>query len=120
TFEQAMAGREALKVTWKKSKAQGYNSVPALEQDYAKVHADPNAKVQKIDTKGDAAAAFTGAAKKFTAEYRSDYGYHAQMEPLNATARLNDVGDRIEVWDGSQAPHESRQKVAEALGFKPE
>jgi isoquinoline 1-oxidoreductase beta subunit len=118
TFEQAMAGCNALKVSWKKSKAQGFDSEQALDQDYAKVHADPAAKIQKVDTKGDATAAFAGAAKTFKAEYRSDYGYHAQMEPLNATVRFNDAGDRVEVWDGSQAPHESRQKVAEALGFQ--
>jgi isoquinoline 1-oxidoreductase beta subunit len=118
TFEQAMAGCNALKVSWKKSKAQGFNSEQALEQQYVKVHADPAAKIEKVDTKGDAAAAFAGAAKVFKAEYRSDYGYHAQMEPLNATVRFNDAGDRVEVWDGSQAPHDSRQKVAEALGLK--
>jgi isoquinoline 1-oxidoreductase beta subunit len=120
TFEQAMAGRKALNVTWKKSRAQGYNSEQALEHDYAKVHADPNAKREKIDAKGDASAAFTGAAKTFTAEYRSDYGYHAQMEPLNATIRFNEAGDQVEVWDGSQAPHDSRQRVADALGLKKE
>jgi isoquinoline 1-oxidoreductase subunit beta len=120
TFEQAMAGCNALKVSWKKSKAQGFNSEPALEQEYAKIHADPAAKAQKVETKGDVATAFSGAAKVFKAEYRSDYGYHAQMEPLNATVRFNEAGDRVEVWDGSQAPHDSRQKVADALGFKRE
>ena len=120
TFEQAMAGCDKLKVAWKKSKAQGYNSEEALENEYAKVHADPAAKRDKVDTKGDAAGAFSGAAKTFKAEYRSDYGYHAQMEPLNATVRFNDAGDQVEVWDGSQAPHDSRAKVAEALGFKRE
>lgn len=118
TFEQAMAGCKALKVSWKKSKAQGFNSEQALDQDYAKVHADPAAKIQKVDSKGDAAAAFAGAAKLFKADYRSDYGYHAQMEPLNATVRINEAGDRVEVWDGTQSPDQSRQKVAEALGFK--
>jgi isoquinoline 1-oxidoreductase beta subunit len=117
TFEQAMAACRALTVAWTKSKALGFNSEQALEQDYAKVHADPASKTQKIDTKGDAAAAFAGAAKMFKADYRSDYGYHAQMEPLNATVRFNEAGDHVEVWDGSQAPHEARQKVAEALGF---
>jgi isoquinoline 1-oxidoreductase beta subunit len=120
TFEQAMAGRNALKVNWKASKAQGYNSVQALEDQYEKIHADPNAKVEKVGTTGDVAGAFAGAAKTFTAEYRSDYGYHAQMEPLNATIRFNEARDRVEVWDGSQAPHDSRRKVAEALGLKQE
>ena len=44
--------------------------------------------------KGDVKAAFAGAAKTYKAEFRSDYGYHAQMEPLNAVVRINDDGDR--------------------------
>ena len=52
-----------------------------------------------------------------SADYRSDFGYHAQMEPLNAVARLNDAGDRIEVWDGSQSPDRCREEIAEAMGF---
>jgi isoquinoline 1-oxidoreductase subunit beta len=65
-------------------------------------------------------AAFASAAKKYEAEFRSDYGYHAQMEPLNAVVRINDSGDKAEVWEGSQAPDESRKAVAVALGLKPE
>ena len=64
------------------------------------------------------AAAFSGAAKTFKAAFRSDYGYHAQMEPLNAVVRI--TGDKAEVWEGSQAPDESRKAVAKALGFKDE
>src|SRR5205085_1632601 len=52
--------------------------------------------------------------------FRSDYGYHAQMEPLNAVVRISDAGDKAEVWEGSQAPDESRKAVAKALGFKEE
>ena len=117
-FEQAMAGRKALKVTWKKSPAAGFKSVKALTEDYVKVHADPSAKKTPVDKKGDANAAFANAAKQYRAEYRSDYGYHAQMEPLNATARFNDAGNHVEVWDGSQAPDRCRADVAKALGFK--
>ena len=43
--------------------------------------------------------------------------YHAQMEPLNAVVRINEAGDKVEVWEGSQAPDESRKAVAKALGF---
>lgn len=119
SFEQAMAARRALKVTWKKGKADGYNSVQALE-DYAKIHADPNAKRESVDSKGDADAAFAGAAKTYTAQYRSDYGYHAQMEPLNAVARFNESGDQVEVWDGSQDLGRSRDLIAKTLKLKPE
>jgi isoquinoline 1-oxidoreductase beta subunit len=119
-FEQATAARDKLKVAWRKSKADGFNSVRALDDEYVKVHADPNAKKTPVDRKGDPAAAFAGAAKQYKAEFRSDYGYHAQMEPLNATARFNEAGDHVEVWDGTQAPDRCRADVAKALGFKTE
>jgi isoquinoline 1-oxidoreductase beta subunit len=118
-FETAKAGRDALKVTWRKAKAEGFNSDRALE-DYVKIHADPNAQAVKLEQKGDVAAAFAAAAKTYHAEFRSDYGYHAQMEPLNAVVRINDAGDKVEVWEGSQAPDESRKAVAKALGLAPE
>ncbi len=118
SFEHAMAARRALEITWKKGKAEGYDSERALAEQYVAVHNDPNAKVQPLDTKGDAKAAFSGAAKTFKAEYRSDYGYHAQMEPLNAVARFNASGDQLEVWNGSQSPDRVREDVAKAAGLK--
>ena len=85
-----------------------------------KIHHDPNAPVQSVHAAGDAKAAFAAAAKVHKAEFRSDYGYHAQMEPLNAVARFNDAGDKVEIWEGTQAPDISRTAVAKALGFKEE
>jgi isoquinoline 1-oxidoreductase beta subunit len=117
-FEQAMAARSALKATWKKGAAESFNSQRALE-DYVKVHHDPKAETTEIDKKGDVNAAFAAAAKVHKAEFRSDYGYHAQMEPLNAVVRINDAGDKAEVWEGSQAPDATRNEVAKALGLKP-
>ena len=120
-FPTALAARRALQVTWRKgAKAEGYDSEPALQDAYAKIHADPAAARQTIDARGDARAAFASAAKTYRGEYRSDYGYHAQMEPLNAVARFNDRGDAVEVWEGTQAPDASREAIAAALGFKRE
>ena len=118
-FENAKAARDALKVAWSKSKADGFDSDAALEH-YVAISSDPDAKTVKLEQKGDVKIAFAGAAKTYTAEFRSDYGYHAQMEPLNAVVRINAAGDRAEVWEGSQAPDESRKAVAKALGFKNE
>jgi isoquinoline 1-oxidoreductase subunit beta len=118
-FEQAMAARNALKASWNKGKGAGFDSRRALE-DYVKVHDDPNAQVTNLEKKGDVKAAFAGAAKVHKAEFRSDYGYHAQMEPLNAVVRINDSGTAAEVWEGSQAPDATRDEVAKALGLKPD
>ncbi|HEV3372099.1 MAG TPA: molybdopterin cofactor-binding domain-containing protein [Xanthobacteraceae bacterium] len=117
SFEQAAAARRALKASWRKGKVDGFNSVRALE-DYSKHNVDPAAKTEMVDAKGDAEAAFAGAAKAYKAEFFSDYSYHAQMEPLNAVARFNAAGDRVEVWDGSQDVAGCREQVAKALGFK--
>jgi isoquinoline 1-oxidoreductase beta subunit len=118
-FEQAKAGRDALKVKWKKAKADGFNSGQALES-YVKIHDDPNAPAVTLEAKGDVKAAFASAAKTYKASFRSDYGYHAQMEPLNAVVRISDAGDKVEVWEGSQAPDESRKAVAKILGLRDE
>jgi isoquinoline 1-oxidoreductase beta subunit len=121
SFEHVMAARRALEVKWAPgAKAEGFDSEQALERDYAKIHADPKAKSSKVDAKGDADAAFAAAARTHKAEFRSDLGYHAQMEPLNAVARFNAAGDRLEVWDGTQAPDRTRQVVAKVVGLEPE
>jgi isoquinoline 1-oxidoreductase beta subunit len=120
TLPHALAARRALEVKWNKGDAAGYDSEATLMQAYAKVHADPAAKTQTLEAKGDPKAAFSAAAKTYKAEFRSDYGYHAQMEPLNAVARVNAAGDHIEVWEGTQDPASSRSAIANALGFKEE
>jgi isoquinoline 1-oxidoreductase beta subunit len=117
-FEHVMAARTELQVKWSKGKAAGYDSETALMTDYPKKSADPKTKAKKVDKKGDTDKAFSEAGKVYKAEYRCDYGYHAQMEPLNAVARINEAGDQIEIWEGTQAPGRSRQGIAKALGFK--
>ena len=119
TLPHAMAARQALEVQWKKGPAEGFDSETQLQSAYVKVHADPQAKTQTLDSKGDAKSAFGAAAKTYKADYFSDYGYHAQMEPLNAVARFNAAGDHVEVWEGTQDPGSSRNAIAKALGFSP-
>lgn len=117
SFSHAKAARQALKATWQKAKADGFDSASAME-DYLKVQNDPSAQVAKLEVKGDVNAAFAGASKTYKAEFRSDYGYHAQMEPLNAVVRINEAGDKVEVWEGSQSPDDSVKAVAKVLGIK--
>jgi len=115
TFEHVLAARRTLKVEWVKgARADGYDSEPALEESYAEI-----ARGKDGDGRGnaDVEAAFKSAAKVYKAEFRSDYGYHAQMEPLNAVARFNAAGDQVEIWEGTQSPGRSRQGLARALGL---
>lgn len=118
SIPHALAARNALEVKWQPGKAAGLDSEKVLEETYLKVHADPAAKSQVVEAKGDAKSAFAAAAKRYKAEFRSDYSYHAQMEPLNAVAHVS--ADRAEVWEGTQDPGATRTAVAKALGFKEE
>jgi isoquinoline 1-oxidoreductase subunit beta len=117
TLPHALAARNALEVKWTKGAAEGFDSEQNLNQTYLKVHADPHAKTQTLEAKGDAKSAFSSAAKTYKAEYFSDYGYHAQMEPLNAVARFNSSLNHVEVWEGTQDPGSSREAIARAVGL---
>ncbi|MDH3287517.1 MAG: molybdopterin-dependent oxidoreductase [Betaproteobacteria bacterium] len=120
TFERVLAARKALEVVWAGGAvAEGYDSEKTLDATYPKIAYDKAAKRKTVREKGDVDAAFASTAKVYQADFRSDYGYHAQMEPLNGVARFNAAGDEVEVWEGTQAPGRSRAMIAEALGFNP-
>lgn len=75
----------------------------------------PGTSVRK---EGNAAAAFTRAARIVSAEYSYPFLSHATLEPQNCTARFED--GKMEIWAPSQMPNEGRQLVATALGMAPE
>jgi isoquinoline 1-oxidoreductase beta subunit len=57
------------------------------------------------------------AASTFEAEYRADYAYHGQMEPLNSVAAVSPAGDSVEIWCGTQSQTTAVAGVAAALGI---
>lgn len=101
SVEAVFNGRDALKVTWKGGRIAGFDSEKALAEYVAR-----GRKLDEVGLdyrkEGDAKAAIDKAAKVVTAEYQSDYVYHAQMEPMNATVSVNEKGDGAEVWMGTQ------------------
>ncbi|MDH3430595.1 MAG: molybdopterin-dependent oxidoreductase [Gammaproteobacteria bacterium] len=118
TFEHVLAARNALRVKWSEgAAAEGFDSERALGSEYMRIARDSASLSKPVSTSGDVAQAFATAAAVHTADFRSDYGYHAQMEPLNAVARFNEAGDEVEIWEGTQSPGGSRQAIAAALGF---
>ena len=57
------------------------------------------------------------AASTIEAEYRCDYAYHAQMEPLNAVASVAPGGDAVEIWAGTQSQTTACEAPAKLLGI---
>jgi isoquinoline 1-oxidoreductase beta subunit len=51
--------------------------------------------------------------------YEAPHAAHAQMEPLNATARFNDNGT-LDIWVGTQIPMGALRSAAATSGLKPE
>jgi isoquinoline 1-oxidoreductase beta subunit len=118
TYEAALAAERALKVTWSKAPGDGFDSDRALEEQ-ATIARDLSRTGYPVQKRGDVFAALTGAAKVYEAEYRTEFVYHAQLEPLNSVSWVKDDGRSVEIWAGSQAPTHLVRSVAEALGIMP-
>jgi isoquinoline 1-oxidoreductase beta subunit len=119
SVEAVFKGRDALKVTWNGGSAAGYDSTKASEE-YAARARNLEVKGLPFVNKGDAEAALSTAATVVSGEYRSDYVYHAQMEPMNCTAKVDEAGDGAEIWFGTQAPTPTVTVAAAVLQTKPE
>ncbi|HZV19928.1 MAG TPA: molybdopterin cofactor-binding domain-containing protein, partial [Hyphomicrobiales bacterium] len=115
----AFSGRDAIasSITWTKSgKAWGFDSDTGLET-FVTAARDPNRQATDWFKAGDVRAEMPKAASIFEAEYRCDYAYHAQMEPLNATASVSPAGDSAEIWCGTQSQTMAQEATAKALGI---
>lgn len=113
----AFKAKNALKMSWSAdARAWGYSN----DKGYAMFQAasrDAARKGVAWETKGDAPGAMKAAAAVFEGEYRADYAYHAQMEPLNSVAAVSPAGDAVEIWCGTQSQTVAVTAVANALGI---
>jgi isoquinoline 1-oxidoreductase beta subunit len=119
SVEAAFAGREALKVTWSKMPADGYSSGDGMKDFMARA-AKLDDKGTNYVSKGDVDGTFAKAAKVVSAQYSSEYVYHAQMEPMNVTAAVNEAGDGAEIWIGTQGPSINTGVAAAMLKTTPD
>ncbi len=103
SVEATQAGVFALKVNWDTSGAAAakFDSENA-KAEYAAKGKDPEAPTHDEYKVGDALAAIASAAKVVEAAYWSEHCYHAQMEPMNAVAKVSEDGKSAEIWAGTQ------------------
>jgi len=115
----AFAGRQALNgaVTWTRTgTAWGFDSDKghdAFAAD-AKNLSQPS---RDWSAQGNARDELKNAASVVEGEYRCDYAYHAQMEPLNAVASVAPGGDAVEIWAGTQSQTTASEAPAKLLGI---
>src|SRR3954452_15706647 len=115
----AFSARQALldSVTWTRTgTAWGFDSDKA--HDAFAADAKNLAKpARDWSAQGNARGAFQNAASMVEGEYRCDYAYHAQMEPLNAVASVSTAGDAVEIWAGTQSQTTASEAPAKLLGI---
>jgi isoquinoline 1-oxidoreductase beta subunit len=119
TVEATQAAKKLLMVSWTEAAGARHDSERALEQ-FAQIARDKSRAGVPYIKEGDAKAAMQGAARVMRGEYRTRYVYHAQMEPLNATASVAADGKSAEIWAGTQSPTNLRNEVARALQTGPD
>jgi isoquinoline 1-oxidoreductase beta subunit len=118
--QAALTAARALEVKWRLTDAQRAVDSAALGLRFLAAAVDPSAPAHHWDQGGDLQAGFAAATQVAEATYRSDYAYHAQIEPLNAVARVDAVAGTAEVWAGTQAPAYAVEAVSHALGLPAE
>ncbi len=117
-LEQALKAKSQLKIDWSSSDASGFNS-EEIYQEYEKIAAQ-NQEGEVITEEGDISNAFRNASKVYQADYKNDYVYHAQLEPLNAVIQVSEDLQKAEVWVGSQQGMDTKLGVPGVLGIPPE
>ncbi|HEY7299164.1 MAG TPA: molybdopterin cofactor-binding domain-containing protein [Xanthobacteraceae bacterium] len=115
SVETTQNAKNLLKVAWGPAPGANYDSEAALEE-FAAVGRDKSRDGVPFEKAGDAKAAMQGAAKVFRGEYRTRYVYHAQMEPLSATASVAPDGSSAEIWAGTQGATGLLNQAAKLLG----
>ncbi|PIB39346.1 xanthine dehydrogenase family protein molybdopterin-binding subunit [Maribacter sp. 4G9] len=115
TLEAALAAKKGLDISWSDAQASGFNSQKIYDV-YAQMASAPE-KGNTVNEVGDVGQAFRTAAKTYEADFRNDYVYHAQMEPLNAVVQVAADGQSAEVWVGSQQGPDTKLGIPDLLGI---
>ena len=115
SVEATQAAKKKLKVSWSAAPAEQLDSERSLD-DFAEIAWNTNRDGVAYLPVGDAKGAMRRAATVFhSATYRTRYVYHAQMEPMNATASVSADGKSAEIWCGTQSPSILLNDVARVL-----
>ncbi len=118
SLEQALKAKSLLKIEWSESDATGFNSQEVYGA-YEKIAAQR--KTGKVVTEiGNMDTALRNASKTYSADFKNDYVYHAQLEPLNAIVQVAQDLQSADVWVGSQQGADTKLGVPDVLGISPE
>ncbi len=119
SFISAVAGRDALDVSWTEtSPFRNANSADELIA-LAKAADDMSADAVVWASRGNIPDSFNGP-DMVTGRYTTEHVYHAQMEPLNAVVSVDADGMGAEIWLGTQSQTASIMVAAAVLRTTPD
>lgn len=120
SYPAALKARDRLDITWHEVEGMSrFDSDEAMQRHVSAVR-DLSRNGFPWDVQGDISSLADKSSRFHSAEYRTDYVYHAQMEPLNAVVSVTDSGKKAEVWAGTQAPANTVDAVARTLDISPD
>lgn len=117
TVEGTIWGKNALQVTWSENSR-------FRDTDQARDLDEYEARARDLDFStgnplwqdvGDIDPAFRSADRVIEAVFRSEPAYHAQMEPLSATASVSADGLSAEIWVSTQTQSLTAMAAADLL-----
>lgn len=114
-IEQGLEAKKRLDIQWSEAQSDGFNS-QEVYAEYAKM-ASNRGKV--VVEKGDIRKALKSGDKKYIQDFKNDYVYHAQMEPLNSVVMVSEDGESAEAWVGSQQGFAPKMGIPKILGIDP-
>lgn len=115
SVEATHRGKRALNVTWTTDSPFRERDLDTALKDYAETASDLSIDGVAWSVTGESKKTLESADDVVEALYTSDPAYHAQMEPLNATASVSDDGKSAEIWVGTQTQSLTIIGAAEAL-----
>jgi len=120
TVESTAWGKEKLKVSWsEESSFRHANSAEQLE-GYGTSAKNLSISGTPWAETGSVTEVLDKATDIVDALYTTEPVYHAQMEPLNATASVSDDGKSAEIWVGTQTQSLTILGAAQALETTPD
>jgi isoquinoline 1-oxidoreductase beta subunit len=108
---RAFKGKDALNIEWDYGKYANLNTEDIRNELTKHTKEDG----YEFESKGDVKKEPEKSEKEIEALYEVPFLCHAQMEPMNCVARVEN--DKAEIWAPSQTPQDARTQSANALGM---
>ena len=119
-YYSAIQARRLLDIEWTSVGAVNHFDSDIAMNQHIELANDLKQSGNQFYKQGDALGKLDSANTIVARSYQSDYVYHAQIEPMNATVWVKDGGKSAEAWVGTQASNATLRALSLSTGIPPE